>query len=83
MTDFNDIYAQYFRDVYRYVFSLCKNETIAEDVTQEAFFKALRNIDGFDGKCKMLNSFQKLKVGRESHKLLSHKQDYVQRSRCN
>lgn len=53
MTDFNDLYNQYFKDVYRYILVLTQNESIAEEITQETFFKALSNIDSFDGKCKI------------------------------
>ena len=53
MTDFQEVYRLYFRDVYRYVLSLCQNESIAEEVTQETFYKALQKIDSFDGKCKV------------------------------
>lgn len=53
MTDFDQIYNLYFKDVYKYVLSLSKNEAIAEEITQETFFKALRNIEKFDGKCKL------------------------------
>ena len=53
MADFNDIYKRYFRDVYHYAFSLCKNESMAEEITQETFFKALSSLDSFDGKCKV------------------------------
>ena len=53
MTDFAEIYDKYFRDVYRYALALSKNEAIAEEITQETFFKALKSIDKFDGKCKL------------------------------
>ena len=53
MIEFNDVYAQYFQYVYRYVLSLCRNETIAEDITQDAFVKALARIDSFNGNCKI------------------------------
>ena len=53
MTDFDEIYALYFKDVYKYALSLAKNEALAEEITQETFFKALRNIDRFDGKCRL------------------------------
>lgn len=53
MTDFEEIYAQYFKDVYKYALSLSKSEAIAEEITQETFFKALKGIDRFDGKCKL------------------------------
>ena len=53
MAEFQEIYSKYFKDVYRYVLCLSKNESIAEDITQETFFKALKNINGFKGNCKM------------------------------
>lgn len=53
MTDFEEIYNAYFRDVYRYCLSLCRNESTAEEITQETFFKALKNIDSFAGKSSL------------------------------
>ncbi len=53
MTDFQEVYRLYFRDVYRYTLSLCRNESLAEEITQESFYKALRSLDSFDGKCKL------------------------------
>ena len=53
MTDFQEVYNLYFRDVYRYALSLCRNELAAEEITQETFYKALSKLDSFDGKCKV------------------------------
>lgn len=53
MTDFEKIYKEYFFDVYKYVLSLCRDGTVAEEVTQETFFKAMKNIDQFKGDCKL------------------------------
>ena len=53
MTDFQEVYNLYFRDVYRYALSLCRNESVAEEITQETFFKALAKLDSFDGRCKV------------------------------
>ena len=53
MTDFQEVYNLYFRDVYRYALSLCRNELLAEEITQETFYKALNKLDTFDGKCKI------------------------------
>jgi RNA polymerase sigma-70 factor (ECF subfamily) len=53
VTEFEVLYSEYFKDVYRYVLCLSKNESIAEDITQETFFKALKNIGSFKGNCKM------------------------------
>lgn len=53
MADFPEIYNMYFRDVYRYALSLSRSETAAEEITQETFFRALKNLDKFDGRCKL------------------------------
>ena len=51
--NFQLIYESYFSDVYQYIFSLCKDSSLAEEITQETFFKALKKIDQFDGKCTL------------------------------
>lgn len=53
MEDFEEVYRRYFDLVYRYIFSLCGNEGIAEEITQEAFYKAMEHMDKFEGKCKI------------------------------
>ncbi len=53
MKDFEKIYSEYYDSVFRYVLSLCRNEQWAEEITQEAFFKALKSIDTFRGECKL------------------------------
>ena len=47
--DFETVYQLYFRDVYAFIRSLSAREDVAEEITQETFFKALKNIDRFDG----------------------------------
>ena len=53
MPDFEEVYRRYFADVYRYVLALSRDETTAEEVTQETFFKALTAIDSFRGDCQL------------------------------
>lgn len=53
MPEFQEVYELYFKDVYKYVLALCRDEYMAEEVTQETFFKALKNIDSFRGQCKL------------------------------
>ena len=53
MEDFEAIYVRHFDGVYKYVFSLCRNETMAEEITQETFYRAMEHIDKFEGKCKL------------------------------
>lgn len=53
MTEFEEIYRTYFNDVYLYIRRLSNNEHIAEEVTSETFFKAMRSIGGFRGDCDL------------------------------
>ncbi|MBM7713397.1 RNA polymerase sigma-70 factor (ECF subfamily) [Bacillus thermophilus] len=47
--DFEEIYREYFQEVYLFMKSLSHDEGVAEEMTQEAFFKALKAIEKFDG----------------------------------
>ena len=46
-----ELYRTYFDIVYRYIRSISRDELLAEEVTQETFFKALKKIDQFRGDC--------------------------------
>ena len=47
--NFEEIYREYFQEVYLYIKSLSNDESVAEEITQAAFFKALKAIENFDG----------------------------------
>lgn len=49
--EFERIYTTYFRDVYLYICKLSNSEHIAEEITSETFFKAMKSIDSFRGDC--------------------------------
>lgn len=51
MTDFDEIYRRYFKDVYLYIRRLSGNEHIAEEITADTFYKALNSIGSFRGDC--------------------------------
>lgn len=51
--EFEEIYRACFKPVYQYVHRLSGNEHIAEEVTSDTFFKALKSIDRFRGECDM------------------------------
>ena len=53
MPDFEEVYQRYFSDVYKYVLVLSGDEHVAEEVTQETFFKALTAIGTFRGDCQL------------------------------
>lgn len=47
--EFDSIYKTYFKEIYLYTYSLCANENTAEEIAQDTFVKAFKNIDSFDG----------------------------------
>lgn len=51
MQDFDKLYEKYFRYVYQYVRRLSHNDSIADEITSDTFFKALSSLDGFRGEC--------------------------------
>ena len=75
MTDFREVYSLYFREVYRYALSLCRNESMAEEITQETFYKALAKLDSFDGKCKI--SVWLCQIAKNSYISMCRKDKYL------
>lgn len=53
MTEFETIYLNYSKEIYRFLLSLTRNEHMAEELTQETFYKAFKYIGKFNGTCKM------------------------------
>lgn len=49
--DFEELYRRYFNDVYLYIRRLSGNEHIAEEITADTFFKAMKSINSFRGDC--------------------------------
>ena len=51
MTEFESIYRDYFRDVELYLRAVCKDELLAEELTEQVFFQALKALPTFRGDC--------------------------------
>lgn len=49
-SEIETIYRKYFHDVFLYIRALSENESLAEEITQETFLKAMNNIEKFDGR---------------------------------
>ena len=81
MLDFEQVYKEHFSGVYGYVLSLCRNEAIAEDVTQETFFKAMQSIGQYNGSCKLFVWL--CQIAKNTYFTLSRKQKrYTQEHLC-
>ena len=53
MQDIEKIYEQYFEAVNKYLFCLTHDNDISEELTQETFYRAVKNINHFKGNCKI------------------------------
>ena len=51
MTEFADIYETYFADVELYLRAICRDEALAEELTEQVFFRALKARPTFRGDC--------------------------------
>ena len=51
--DFEELYERFFKDVYLFVLAMSKDPHLADDITQETFFKALRELKHFRGDCSV------------------------------
>ena len=53
MDDMNQIYRQHAQIVYKFLLAQCRNPDLAEELTQETFYQAVRSVDRFDGTCRV------------------------------
>ena len=51
--DMEEIYKEHAKSVFRYLFSLSHDDDLAEELTQETFYRAVYSVGKYDGTCKM------------------------------
>ena len=47
------IYRKHAKTVYQFLLAQCHDTSLAEELTQETFYQAIRSIERFDGSCKL------------------------------
>lgn len=47
------VYQQHARTVYKFLLAQCRDPGLAEELTQETFYQAVRSVDRFNGTCKV------------------------------
>ncbi len=53
MDDMEAIYRSHAQTVYKFLLAQCRDPDLAEELTQETFYQAVRSIQRFDGSCKL------------------------------
>lgn len=51
--EFEQIYTEYFSDVFNFILSLCGNRDVAEELTQDTFLCAYRSAHRYNGSCTL------------------------------
>lgn len=49
MTALEELFSDYSADIYRYLFSLCRDASLSEDLTSEVFLEVVKSLAGFRG----------------------------------
>ena len=47
------VYQQHAQTVYKFLLAQCRDPGLAEELTQETFYQAVKSVDRFDGSCKV------------------------------
>ena len=53
MKEFQKVYEEFARPVYRFLLSLTGSEDMAEELLAETFYQAFLHIDSFEGRCSL------------------------------
>ena len=53
MEDLQIVYQQHAQTVYKYLLAQTRDPDLAEELTQETFYQAVRSVDRFNGRCKV------------------------------
>ncbi len=53
MQNFEEIYSEYYPQIYGFCLKMCGDEELAEEITQDTFFKVLKSINNYRGECKL------------------------------
>lgn len=49
----DDLYQEYAQIIFKYLMSLCSDSDLAEELTQETFYQAIKSSKRYDGSCKI------------------------------
>ncbi len=53
MPNLEELYSKYFKIIYRFLLAKTHNPELSEDLTQETFYYAVKDINKFKGNCKL------------------------------
>ena len=80
MEEFEVIYAEYYQRIYAFLFKMCQDRDLSEELTQESFYQALKSFHRFDGSCSLftwLAAIAKNTYFKHLRKTTTHQNDFL------
>lgn len=53
MEDFEKLYKEYYPRVYAFLYKLCRDKEMTEEMTQDTFYELYKSLHRYDGSCKL------------------------------
>ena len=73
--EIKEVYRLYYPDVYRFLYTLCGKQDVAEELAQETFYKAIKSIRKFRGDCSMKSWL--FQIGKNTYLSWQKKQKHL------
>lgn len=83
LNDPDNIYKEYAEMVFKFLMSLCHDVDIAQELTQETFYQAIKSANRYDGSCKVSTWLCQIARHMWGHYLDKKRlQNYVELDEC-
>lgn len=76
-TVFEQIYRTYYRRIYAFLYKLCHDTRLAEDLTQETFYQAYLSFHRYNGDCEMFTWLASIAKNMFLKHLRKHKHESI------
>ena len=53
MEDFEKLYKEYYPRVYAFLYKLCRDREMTEEMTQDTFYELYKSLHKYDGSCQL------------------------------
>jgi RNA polymerase sigma factor, sigma-70 family len=75
--EFERIYNEYSSGIYGFLFKLCANASLAEELTQETFYQAWKSLHRYNGTCELFTWLAAIAKNTYFKYLRKHKREYL------
>lgn len=77
MKEFESMYREYFPRIYNFLYRLCADTSVCEEMTQETFYQAFLSIHRYNGSCELFTWLAAIAKNTYFHYLRKNKIQFV------